>query len=66
MTDTDTITVSIREGGEEEEEIIDGDLLEGLSSIVQSARLLRSVCGNLHGDIHPWIAAVPAVPQPTG
>jgi hypothetical protein len=36
MTDTDTITVSIREGGEEEEEIIDGDLLEGLSSIVHS------------------------------
>jgi hypothetical protein len=35
-TDMDTIVVSVREGDEEEEEIIDGDSLEGLSSIVLS------------------------------
>jgi len=35
-TDTDTIAVSVREGDEEEEVIIDGDSLEGLSSIVLS------------------------------
>jgi hypothetical protein len=35
-TDTDTIAVGVREGDEEEEEIIDGDSLEGLSSIVLS------------------------------
>ena len=33
--DTDTIAVGVREG-DEEEEIIDGDSLEGLSSIVLS------------------------------
>ena len=35
-TDTDTIAVGVREGDEEEEETIDGDSLEGLSSIVLS------------------------------
>jgi hypothetical protein len=35
-TDTDTIAVGIREGDEEEEEMIDGDSLVGLSSIVLS------------------------------
>jgi hypothetical protein len=35
-TDTDTIAVGVKEGDEEEEGIIDGDLLEGLSSIVLS------------------------------
>jgi hypothetical protein len=35
-TDADTIAVGIREGDKEEEEIIDGDSLEGLSSIVLS------------------------------
>jgi hypothetical protein len=35
-TDADTIAVGIREGDEEEEGIIDGDALEGLSSIVLS------------------------------
>jgi hypothetical protein len=35
-TDTDTIAVGVREGDEEEEVIIDGDSLEGLSSIVLS------------------------------
>ena len=32
----DTIAVGVREGDEEDEEIIDGDSLEGLSSIVLS------------------------------
>ena len=35
-TDTDTIAVRVREGDEEEDEMIDGDPLEGLSSIVLS------------------------------
>jgi hypothetical protein len=34
--DTDTIAVGVRESDDEEEEIIDGDSLEGLSSIVLS------------------------------
>jgi hypothetical protein len=45
----DTIAVGVREGDEEEEEIIDGDSLEGLRRVLvnrtQLARLLRSVCG---------------------
>ena len=36
VTDADTIAVGVREGDEEEEVIIDGDSLEGLSSIVPS------------------------------
>ena len=35
-TDTDTIAVGVKEGDEEEEGIIDGDSLEGHSSIVLS------------------------------
>jgi hypothetical protein len=35
-TDTDTIAVGVREGDEEEEEMINGDSLVGLSSIVLS------------------------------
>jgi hypothetical protein len=35
-TDTDTIAVGVKEGDEEEEGIINGDLLKGLSSIVLS------------------------------
>jgi hypothetical protein len=35
-TDTDTIAVDVREGDEEDEEMIDGDSFEGLSSIVLS------------------------------
>jgi hypothetical protein len=34
--DTDTIAVGVRESDEAEEEIIDGDALEGLSSIILS------------------------------
>ena len=36
VTDADTIAVGVREGEEEEEAIINGDSLEGLSSIVLS------------------------------
>lgn len=36
VTDSDTIGVGVRESDEEDEEIIDGDSLEGLSSIVLS------------------------------
>jgi hypothetical protein len=35
-TDTDTIAAGVREGDEEDEGIIDGDSLEGLSVIVLS------------------------------
>ena len=36
VTDADTIAVGVREGDEEEEVIIGGDSLEGLSSIILS------------------------------
>jgi hypothetical protein len=41
QTETDTIAVGFREGDEEDEAMIDGDLLEGLSSTVLGRWLLR-------------------------
>lgn len=40
-TETDANAVGVREGDEEDEAMIDGDLLEGLSSIVLGRWLLR-------------------------